>query len=300
MAIRITSTTAIALGITGILLFSSKAVLVKLAYAYDIEPIPLMVLRMGFALPFYAVLAFFQKPENRAALKPKHYLGLVLSGVLGYYLASLFDFMGLQFVKASLERMILFTYPIMVLLINRVAFGERLHRNQFYAMGITYLGMVIIFLPELDQLGQGVLCGSLLILGSALSYATYLVGSGRLLPLFGTGAFTSYCMLVSCSCVLLHYGLTDGGDLFSYPRPVYGLSFAMSILATVLPTYLISAAIKKLGASTFSLFASLGPLSTIFLAYLFLGERLTLGQWMGSAVVMAGIGLISRKKKAAQ
>ncbi|HAP59888.1 MAG TPA: EamA family transporter, partial [Cytophagales bacterium] len=136
-----------------------------------------------------------------------------------------------------------------------------------------------------------------LILGSALSYATYLVGSGRLLPLFGTGAFTSYCMIVSCSCVLIHYGLTDGSNLRSYPREVYGLGFAMSILATVVPTYLISAAIKKLGASTFSLFAGLGPLSTIFLAYIFLGERLTFWQWVGSGIVIAGIGLISRKKK---
>lgn len=290
-------TTGVMLGITGILMFSSKAVLVRMAYQYNITPIPLMVLRMGFALPIYAVLALVQRPKDRKALRPIHYLGLVASGVLGYYLASYLDFIGLQFVKASLERLLLFSYPIMVLLINRLVYGEVLNRNQYIAIGLTYLGMVITFIPEVEGLQDGVIWGAVAILGSALAYAMYLVGSGRLIPRFGTGPFTSYCMLVSCSCVLLHFGLTEQESILQYPTPVYWLGLTMAVVATVVPSYLISAAIRRLGSSTFSAFASLGPVSTILLAYIFLGERLNVFQWMGAVVVIGGVWLLSRKGK---
>ena len=280
---------AITVGILGILMFSTKAVLVKLAYAEGIDTLPLMVLRMGFALPFYLVMALLQRPPQGTELRTKHWVGLVASGMLGYYLASLFDFMGLQYVMASLERLILFTYPIMVLLLSRALFKERLSRRQYGAMALTYLGVLIIFAPEIRELGEGVLWGGAMILLSAFCYALYLVGSGRLLPRFGTGPFTSYCMIVSCSCVLLHYGVTEQAGVLGYSPRVYGLGFAMAVVATVLPTYMISAAIRSLGAPTFSLFAALGPISTIVLAYLFLGESLTLLQWLGSGVIILSV-----------
>lgn len=289
------TTTGVFLAIAGVLLFSSKAVLVKLAYEYGITALPLLALRMGFSLPIYAVLGWIHRP-TQGSIRAKDYVWVIVMGVVGYYLASLFDFLGLQYIKASLERLILFTYPILVLILNRLIFSVSITRGQMLAIGITYMGMIVIFAPEINAVGDGLAVGSLLILGSALTYAFYLVGSGQLIPRFGTRAFTSLAMLISCVCVLSHFLLTDNTDLGQYSWEVYALSFAMAVIATVLPSYMISAAISRLGASNFAVFGSLGPISTILLAYLFLNERLTWGQWLGTAIVIAGVMLVNKKK----
>lgn len=286
------------LAVVGIMLFSSKAVLVKLAYAHGADSVSLLLLRMVFAFPFYLVIALYKRPQTEVS--GKDYLWIVGLGIIGYYLASYLDFLGLQYIKASLERLILFVYPTLVLLISFVVLGKRVSRKQIAGVVVTYLGVVVIFGSELGVSDtQNVLFGGLLIFLSALTYAAYLVGSGWIIPKIGARLFTSYAMMVSCVVVVLHFLLQPGARLdsvFTFDEEVYWLALLMAVFATVVPSFLISYAIRMLGANTFSLFGSLGPVSTIVLAYFFLDETLTWWQVLGALVVISGIFLAEKGK----
>ena len=282
--------------ILGIILFSAKAVMVKLAYTYNVDHLTLLLFRMGFALPFYVVIAIYTKPNGPQKIKSKDYLWLFLFGFLGYYLASLFDFMGLRYLKAGLERIILFIYQTIVVLLSWLFFKKRLARNQFLAILITYLGVLITFWDEIGISGDTVYWGGFLIFLSAFTYAAYLVGSGWLIPKFGVLRFTAYAMIISTLCILVHYTVIADFKLFNYPKEVYYLGLAMALFSTLIPSFLVSSAIKRLGASTFSIFGSLGPVSTIILAFFFLDERITYLQVFGMFVVIAGVTLVSKEK----
>ncbi len=289
---------AILIGIMGVLFFSSKAVMVKLAYQYEVDAVSLLLLRMIFALPFYIVISLLQKPVMDRNLIGKDYLYLAGFGFIGYYLASYFDFLGLTYIKAGLERLILFVYPTLVFLISYIFLKKPITRNQVIAILITYLGVAIVFSSELNR-GQSehVVLGATLVFMSALTYAGYLVGSGWLIPKFGATRFTSYAMIISCFCVIAHYGLTtDLSAIFTLPSEVYWIGLLMAVMATVIPSYLISFSIKTLGAGNFSIMGSLGPVSTVVLAYFFLDETLSLIQIIGGVVVIAGVMIGERKK----
>ena len=251
---------------------------------------------MTFALPFYLIIAFIKKPSHPESIDKKDYLWLVLFGILGYYLASYFDFLGLEFIKASLERIILFIYPTLVLIISKVFLKKKITKIQIAAILISYIGIIITFWNEISMTGEHALLGGVLIFFSALTYASYLIGSGWLIPKFGATTFTSYAMIISCIAVFIHYSLIEHQDIFSFSNEVYGLSLAMALLSTVIPSYLVSAAIKQLGASNFSIIGSLGPISTIILANIFLDERLTLLQLGGTVIVIIGVLIVSLKK----
>lgn len=295
--IRNTKTFAVFLGILGVVLFSAKAVMVKMAYEYEIDPIPLLLLRMLFALPFYATLAVIRKPAHPEQIVKKDYLWIVVFGMMGYFVASYFDFLGLQYIQASLERIILFLYPTVVLFMSRAFLKKAITRIQILAILISYLGIIITFWGAVSIEGSDVILGGLLVFGSAVTYAGYLVGSGWLIPKFGSVTFTSYAMTVSSLSIILFYVLTqDVGELRHYDTEVYGIAVAMAILSTVIPSYLISEAIKGLGAPNFSIIGSLGPVSTIILANIFLDERLSSLQILGTLVVIVGIYVVSKKK----
>jgi len=285
------------LGIIGIVLFSSKAVMVKLAYQYQVDAISILLLRMLFSLPFYIVIALiYRKQNNNIRLYPKNYIWLIFFGITGYYLASFFDFVGLSFIKASLERIILFLYPTIVLILNRIFLKRAITKMQFLAIMISYFGIIITFWDEVSSLGNDVYLGGFFVLLSALTYASYLVGSGWLIPKFGVVKFTSYAMIVSCICVFIHYGLSYKTDLLNYPWQVYVLGMLIAVFATVIPSFLVSASIKYISSSNFAIIAGIGPISTIALAIVFLDESLTSLQLFGTLIVIFGILLISVKK----
>lgn len=279
----------VVLAIIGVVLFSAKAVMVKMAYRYHISSEHLLLFRMLFSLPFYVGILFFSKTPNTTSIKKLDYVWLLFFGFVGYYLASYFDFLGLQYIKAGLERIILFIYPTLVIIISSVFLKKKITKQQLLAIVITYIGIVITFWGELQidvtTLGVGVF----LIFLSALTYATYLVGSGWLIPKFGVVTFTSYAMIVSSLCIIIQYILFDRGDLMHYSIEVYVLGIMMAVFSTIIPSYIVSAAIARLGASNFSIIASLGPISTILLAYFFLDESLTMIQIIGTAVVIIGV-----------
>ncbi|MDW3210071.1 MAG: DMT family transporter [Reichenbachiella sp.] len=285
----------VVLALLGVVLFSAKAVMVKLAYQYDVDAVSLLLLRMLFALPLYLVIAFVKRPKDPKVMKPKIYLWIIGLGVVGYYLASLFDFIGLQFIKASLERIILFVYPTIVLLISRIFFKKLITKRQMLAIGLTYLGVVLAFSLEFSLEGKGLFIGGGLIFLSAITYASYIAGSGWLIPKIGATVFTSYAMIVSCLCVLVHYSWVGNFDLMNYPMEVYGLGFAMAVLSTVIPSYLVSYSIKMIGAPSFAIVASFGPISTILLASYFLGETMHWAQWFGTILVLVGVFFVTKK-----
>jgi len=286
------------IGIIGIVLFSSKAVMVKLAYNYKVDPVSMLLLRMAFSFPFYVIIALFWKTSKQnTSFKKVDVFWIVFFGFVGYYLASLFDFIGLEYIKASLERVILFIYPTIVLLLNRIFFKKRITKKQLFAIALTYIGIVITFSRELSISGNNTYIGGFFVILSAITYASYLVGSGWLIPKFGVLKFTSYAMLVSCLCVFVHYAFVFETNIFALEWQVYILGALIAIFATVIPSFLVSESIKIINASNFAIVAGIGPISTIVLAMIFLNESLTGLQIIGTLLVIFGIFLVSKTKK---
>ncbi|MFK7768607.1 MAG: DMT family transporter [Mariniblastus sp.] len=294
----------------GAVLFSAKAIMVKLALPYGIDSVSLLLLRMIFSLPIYVAIVFWIKrietqqfkTNGLAAVKIGAYLPKLIGlGVVGYYLASYFDFVGLTYIPASLERVILYLYPTIVLLISAIYLKKRISIHQWIAIALCYLGVWIAIRYGTNanasvgttQDGNHWL-GVVLIFLSATTYAIYLVGSGELIPKIGVWIFTCYAMIVSTICISIHFLLTlEIGTLFSYPPQVYFLGLAMAVFATVIPSLLISEGIKRIGASNAAIIGGVGPVSTIILASIFLGESFTVAQLIGTLVVIGGVVYIS-------
>lgn len=287
----------IILGLIGIILFSSKAVMVKLAYQYHVDAVSVLMFRMLFSFPIYLVIAILYRNKNNGVeLVSKDYIWLVFFGIVGYYLSSYFDFVGLIYIKASLERIILFIYPTIVILFNKLFLKQSVSKDQIFAIILTYIGIIIAFGHEVTISGHDAYLGGFFILLCAITYAAYLSGSGWLIPKFGVVKFTANVMVVSCLCVFLHYGITNKIDLLHYPLGVYVLGFLIAIFATVIPSFLVSWSIKLISSSNFAVIAAVGPISTIILAAIFLNEQLTLLQLLGAFAVIIGISLVSLKK----
>jgi drug/metabolite transporter (DMT)-like permease len=282
----------------GAVLFSGKAILVKLAYAYHIDAVSLLTLRMLFSLPFFVAIAFFSsRKTQKATLARRDWVAVAGMGVMGYYLASLFDFMGLQYITAGLERLILFVYPTLVVLLSALVFGIKIGRREYLALVLTYLGIFVVFYNDLSVYQSGVVTGSLLIFASALTYAIYLMGSGQLIPKLGSVRFTAYAMIVSSGAVLAHYAVTHSFAAWDFPPQVYFLSLGMALFSTVLPAFLMSEGIRLIGSGRASIIGSVGPVSTIVLAYFFLNEAITLHQVLGTLLVLVGVLTVSAKDK---
>jgi drug/metabolite transporter (DMT)-like permease len=288
----------ILIGVLGIVLFSSKAVMVKLAYQYQVDALSLLLLRMLFSFPFYVVIAIiYSRKENSVVLVKNDYAWVLVFGVVGYYLSSYFDFIGLQYIKASLERIILFLYPTIIIVLNKLFFKKPITSTQALAIFLTYIGIFITFFGEVVISGNDTYLGGFFILLCAITYAIYLVGSGWLIPKFGVVKFTSYVMIISCVCVFIHFGLFSKVNIFSLQNEVYVLGFLIAIFATVIPSFLVSESINRINSSNFAVIAGFGPVSTIILAGIFLNEVLTLMQLFGALVVICGILLVSLKKE---
>ena len=290
----------VALALIAALLYSTKAIFVKLAYQYDVDSITLLALRMLSALPFYLLIQVLYRERGMPKLRHRHWLGVVIAAFLGHYLASFLDFWGLQFVDASLERLILFTYPTFIAILARVWLKEKLSRAQWGAVALSYAGLLLVFLPRLDQLNPGTqfFAGILAILGCAVGFAVYMILSQRLIPRFGTTRYTGYAMILACIFVLAHYLSTNSlGSFGTHATAVYYYGLAMGLVATVVPSYCMNHAIQRIGAARTGVIASVGPISTIALAYLFLGERLVLVQWIGAFCIILAVTAITRERQ---
>ncbi|MEQ1526328.1 MAG: DMT family transporter [Gallionella sp.] len=277
--------------------FSTKAIMVKLAYVEGVDAITLLALRMAFSVPFFLAVAFHSSTNTSSvSLTNKDKSVVVALGLIGYYLASYLDFMGLQFISAGLERLILFLYPTMVVIISTLIYKNRVGRTVLLALFISYAGIALVFLHDMRVLQHDALLGSILVFASALAYAIYLVGAGQIISKIGATRFTAYAMTVACVACLFQFVVTHTlVDLQLSPR-VYGLSVAMAIFSTVLPAFLLAEAMKRIGSSYTAMVGSAGPVSTIYLAYIFLGEQLSVVQVCGSILVLVGVLMIGLRK----
>lgn len=282
----------------GAVCFSIKAILIKLAYRYHVDATPLLTLRMAFSLPFFLIIPFLHKrnPEKKAVTR-RDIWKIIGLGILGYYAASIFDFIGLKYVSASLERLILFIYPTLVLVIQYFVYRTPITLKGYVSLLLTYIGIFIVFREGLAFKGNQLWIGAVFIFGSAVTYASYLVGSGKLIPRIGSVIFNSYAMIVSSLAVIIHYFITgDGNLIFTYQAEVYYYALAIAIISTVIPTFLVSEGINLIGAGRAAIIASVGPVTTIMMDHLYLHEPFSFNQVFGTLFVLAGVLLVGVKK----
>lgn len=220
---------------------------------------------------------------------------MVFLGFIGYYLASLLDFIGLQYITAGLERLILFLSPTFVLLFSALFLKKRILPKQWLALALAYLGVSLVFVQDLSLSGQNVLLGAACVLGSALSYAFYLIGSGELLKRIGATRLVAYAMCTSAIYTLIHFFYVNGWHGLQQPAAVYGLSLIHAVFNTVAPTFMIMWSVERIGAPMTSQLGLLGPVSILFLANWFLGEPITPLQIAGTILVLTGAMVLSRR-----
>jgi drug/metabolite transporter (DMT)-like permease len=278
---------------------SAKAIFAKLAYRYGVDPMTMLAFRALAALPFFLLLGLHSSAQPGAVpFTRSERLQLFALGSGGYYLASFLDFVGLQYVSAGLERLILFLYPTLVVGLNIVFHRERPARGLLEAVLLSYGGVGLVVWNDRASGGSNVLLGSFLIFLSAIAYAVYISFSQGLVIRHGSTRVTSHMLTATCLCAIAQFTLE--GDLARLDQPwqVLALGAAMGLLATVIPAFLLTAGMKRLGTSKASLLGTVGPVSTLFLAAWFLDEPLTLLQLSGSALVLFGIWRVSRVKPA--
>lgn len=284
--------------------FSTKAVLVKLAYSYShqLDAITLMVLRMAISLPFFLAVALWSandsaKSNDAQRLNKQDWLMIFGLGLLGYYIASFLDFAGLQYISAGLERLIIFLYPTFVVLFTAAGQRKAINRHQALALVLSYAGMVLVFVDNAAAMASsGLLLGSTLVLASAIAFAFFLMGSGMMVKRIGSTRFTAYSMIVACLATGLHFAVQHGVELLNLPDKVYWVALIMAVFSTVLPAFFMNAGIRRIGAGSASIISSTGPIGTLVLAFLLLGETLTLAQLGGTALVLIGVYVVSRAK----
>lgn len=273
--------------------FSAKAILVKLAYLDRVDAVTLLALRMAFSVPFFVGVALWTRRRHADPLSPHDRVLVVGLGLIGYYLSSFLDFLGLQYISAGLERLILFLYPTMTVVLSALVYKRAIGRRVLAALGVCYAGIALVFFHDLGTLQGGIVLGAPLVFASTLSYAVYLVGAGHAIARIGAARFTAYAMIVATLASLLQFAFTHPLDALAVPLRVYGLALAMAVFSTVLPVFLLSLAIRRIGSGRASLIGSIGPVSTILMAYVFLQEAISLLQIAGSALVLAGVLLVS-------
>jgi drug/metabolite transporter (DMT)-like permease len=283
--------------------FSLKAIFVKLAYAAaPVDAVTVLSLRMGLALPLFAWLLWLSRGSGQARLSARDWVHVLLLGMFGYYLSSLFDFYGLQYISAGLERLILFTYPTLVLLLQMLAMGERPGPRTFLALGLCYLGLGIALVHDIRVEGDSeqILLGAAWVFASAVTYALYYLGTGVVIRRVGSMRLAGLAGGASAIMVLAHYGLTrDPAQLLNLPAEVWLHGSLMALLSTVLPIYWMALAVQRMGASHAALFGNLGPVLTLFAAWALLGEAITLYQIGGLALVLLGVSRLSSGKRKA-
>lgn len=283
--------------------FSLKAIFVKLAYAAaPVDAVTVLSLRMGLALPLFAWLLWLSRGSGQVRLSARDWAHVLLLGMFGYYLSSLFDFYGLQYISAGLERLILFTYPTLVLLLQMLAMGERPGPRTFLALGLCYLGLGIALVHDIRVEGDSelILLGAAWVFASAVTYALYYLGTGVVIRRVGSMRLAGLAGGASAIMVLAHYGLTrDPAQLLNLPAEVWLHGSLMALLSTVLPIYWMALAVQRMGASHAALFGNLGPVLTLFAAWALLGEAITMYQIGGLALVLLGVSRLSSGKRKA-
>jgi drug/metabolite transporter (DMT)-like permease len=286
-------TSGLGLAALGSIAFSGKAIIVKLAYQHDVDAVTLIMYRMLFALPLFVALAWWAS-RGKPPLARRDWLIVFGLGVTGYYLASFLDFLGLQYISASLERLILYLNPTLVLLIGVVAFGRRVTARQFGAMAVSYAGILLVFGHELRLEGTDVPLGAALVFGSAVSYAIYLAYSGQVVQRLGALRLTGLATTVACLLCIGQFFVLRPVSAMAVAPEVLWLSVLNATLCTFAPVIMVMLAIERIGSTLTAQTGMIGPLSTIAMGVLILGEPFNAWIIAGTALVLVGVWMLAR------
>jgi len=285
----------------GAVLFSTKAIIVKKAFGNThTDALTLLTLRMIFSLPFYVFSAILisNKKEN-IRISKKLWLYVIVLGMFGYYISSLLDFVGLHYISAGLERLILFLYPTFVVLINVYFFRQKLSASQKIALLLTYLGIAIAYYGEIriDTRNPDFYFGSLMVFICAITYSIYIAGSGRIIPFVGANKFTGFAMLAATAGIFIHFSITENISGLYTNAGLWKYGVLLAIFSTVIPSFMISNGLKRIGANNVAIISGIGPVSTIVQAHYILGEKIFAAQITGTLMVIAGVLLTGWKRK---
>ena len=308
-SINTTNKQGFAFAIGAALLFSCKPIIIKWAYTYGIDALSLMLLRMVLALPVYLAIGILliqkQKRVQQNKLTFRHGLAAAFVGLFGYYLASFLDLKGLELANAQLERIILYAYPTLVVILGAVIFKHKVTKQQLGALALCYAGIICIFLQDLSLQGKQVIQGSLLILLSALSYAVYMLFSKKHIDRLGSLLFTCISMTSATVATIIHTGLVltiTGSDSsgfnsnnWEFSPELMAIVLLLTFAATVVPSFMISEAVKRIGAANAALTGTVGPIMTSIMAVVLLGEVFTLYHGLGMVLVILGVSRLKPK-----
>lgn len=279
----------------GAVAFSGKAIIVKLAYRHGVDAVTLIMWRMLLALPLFALLAWWAG-RGRPPLERRDWLAVVGLGFCGYYLSSFLDFAGLQYITASLERLILYLNPTLVLAMGVLLTGQRVSARQLAALAVSYAGVLLVFGHELRFEGATTLLGGALVFASAVSYAVYLTYSGQVVRRIGSARLTGLATSVACLFCIAQFALLKPLSAAVVPAPVLWLSLLNAVLCTFAPVLLVMMAIERIGATLAAQTGMIGPLATLAMGVLILGEPLNAWIVAGTALVLVGITMLARAR----
>jgi drug/metabolite transporter (DMT)-like permease len=279
--------------VLGAVAFSGKAIIIKLAYRYGVDPVTLIMLRMLFALPLFMLMAWWGG-RGKPALAGRDWLSVFWLGLTGYYLASFLDFVGLQYVSASLERLVLYLNPTLVLLLGWLLHRQSIQWRQGLAMAVSYAGILLMFSHEFSLQGRDVGFGAAMVFLSALCYAWYLVHSGRVVPRLGSLRLVGLASVVACLLCIAQFLVLQPLSAARVAEPVIWLSVLNAVACTAIPVLLVMMAVERIGAAATAQTGMVGPLATLMMGVLILGEPLNLWVIAGTVLVLGGVYLMTR------
>lgn len=289
-----TASTGLVLALSAAFLFSTKPILIKWLYGLGMTALPLMGLRLVIALPLYVIVGVVM--WGRLANKPslRDVCNAAAIGLLGYYLASYLDLSGLEYVSAQLERLMLYAYPSMVVIMGALFFGAKVNRSIIPALILTYAGLAVMYGHDLNIAPVGtdpadITKGTLLILASALSFSLYVLFSKKSIARLGSLLFTSIAMGSATIATIVHYAIVEGAVMPDMTTQIWGGVLILAIMATVVPSFMVSEAIKRIGPAKTSVSGTIGPVMTTIMAIMFLGEPFGWLTALGMALVMLGV-----------
>ena len=285
------------LAAAGAIAFSGKAIIVKLSYVYEVDAVTVIMYRMLFALPFFIAMGLWAERQAVARENPltrRDVLSIVGLGFVGYYLSSYLDFLGLQYITASLERLILYLNPTLVVLLGWALYKKPIQPIRMLAMAVSYSGVLLVFAHELTLSGANVALGSALILGSAITYAVYLIFSGQLVQRMGSLRLVGWATSVACVCCIVQFVLLRPLSAAAVPVEVLWLAVLNALACTVAPVLMVMMAIERIGAALTAQTGMIGPMATIALGVWVLGEPLNVWIGVGTLLVLSGVFIVSK------
>jgi len=285
------------LAAAGAIAFSGKAIIVKLSYVYGVDAVTVIMYRMLFALPFFIAMGLWAERQAVARENPltrRDVLSIVGLGFVGYYLSSYLDFLGLQYITASLERLILYLNPTLVVLLGWALYKKPIQPIRMLAMAVSYSGVLLVFAHELTLSGANVALGGALILGSAITYAVYLIFSGQLVQRMGSLRLVGWATSVACVCCIVQFVLLRPLSAAVVPVEVLWLAVLNALACTVAPVLMVMMAIERIGAALTAQTGMIGPMATITLGVWVLGEPLNVWIGVGTLLVLSGVFIVSK------